>query len=442
MYEKFHNQMFRMPAILAACLFGLTSCIFIYHEPKERDLPDPEVFGRVNILYSAGHNNLSSYLLEDIKELAQSSCAIMDHPNDALIVFSHSTDYRYNPTEPKIIRVRPGKGKIVYDTLLSMPSQTISANADVLNEVLTYIRDRFPAEEYNMVFSSHCSGYLPEGYLLNSAALEREYAGGSLSAPQRSASPVAYPLPGPVQGPLTKGIGADYAGSSSASYEMSLTDFAQAIPMKLNAVIFDACFMGGIETAYELKEKCNYLIASQTEILADGMDYNSMGKRLFGNGNDLVGLAEDYFTHYENKTSPDERSATISMIDCTKLEPLAEICNEIFTIHGTPDIDYRNVQRYYRTGLGHYHGFYDFRDIIEEYGCSREYMERIDNAIRDCIVYKAATKSFLSSWGGFEVVSHSGLSMYLPAHKGAYGNAYLNAHYKEFAWNKATGLVK
>lgn len=448
---KIHMALTRMLSIMTACIFSITSCIFIYHEPEEipepepEEIPDPEVFGRVNILYSAGHNNLTSYLLDDMKELAQSCAAIMNHPDDALIIFSHLAGRTgYAPTEPAIIRAKPMKGKVVYDTLMTMPSQTISADARTLNEVLKYINGRFPAKEYNLIFSSHCSGYLPAGYLVNAAKFEREYNAGAASArPARLKAPVAYPAPSQPAGPLTKSIGADYAGSSSSSYEIDLTDFAEAIPMHLNSIIFDACFMGGIEVAYELKDKCSYLIGSQSEILAEGMAYDIMGSRISGSATDLAGLCMDYFNQYMTG-STSSSGATISMIDCSSLEPLAAVCHDIFERHRDTmkGIDYNGIQRFYRTGLGHYHGFYDLRDIMLHAGCSEEETADFDKALAGCVVYRAATEGFLTSYGGFQVISHCGLSMYLPAHKATYGNAYLNDYYKNLAWNRATGLVE
>lgn len=447
MQTKIHIIILRMLSLMAACLSCMTSCIFIYHEPKpeeEVEVPDPEVFDRVNILYSAGHNNLSPYLKDDIDELAASAIRHWRHPYEALVIFFHSAKgYGYAPTEPELIRVRQKDGSPVYETIRKFPEETVSADAGTFGEVLTYIEDRFPAKEYNLIFSSHCSGYLPEGYLVNYRSLEQDYIKGiSLPAKARK-TPAAYPSPLQMTGPLTKSIGADYAGSSRNSYEMNLVDFAAAIPMHLNAIIFDACFMGGIEVAYELKDKCRYLVASQAEVLADGMIYTEMGKRIFGGRTDLAGLCEDYYSHYNAAGSFSDNGGIISMIDCSSLEPLAVTCHDIFSRYrgAMEKIDYHDVQRFYRTGQGHYHGFYDLRDIILHAGCSNEDTENFDKALADCVVYKAATDGFLTGYGGFQVTSQCGLSMYLPAHKGMYGNAYLNDYYKDLAWDKATGLV-
>jgi hypothetical protein len=62
---------------------------------------------------------------------------------------------------------------------------------------------------------------------------------------------------------------------------MELADFANAIPYKLDFIIFDACFMGSVEVCYELKDKAEYIVASPTEILSPGFVYSSMMQHLF-----------------------------------------------------------------------------------------------------------------------------------------------------------------
>lgn len=445
MRTKFHSIAPRILSLMAACVMCMTSCIFIYHK---KDEADPEIFNKVNILYSAGHNDLTGYLKDDINELAASATQCWNAPYDALIVFSHlAVSYKdFTPTEPRISRVKEKDGKIIHETLKTFPEETVSVNPDTFNEVLLYIKEHFPAKEYNLIFSSHGSGYLPQGYLGNSGKIEHDYSSGISQSyrTQKARYEAAYPAPAYIPGPLTKGIGADYAGSSSNSYEMDITDFAAAIPMKLNAVIFDACFMGGIEVAYELKDKCNYFVASPSEILADGMVYTAMGQRIFGGATDLQGLCEDYYDNY-NTGSFYSNGGIISMIDCRMLEPLADVCRELFekyrnTGSNTLSADYNKVQRFFRPG--HYHGFYDLGDIMAKSGCSDEDLARFDAALSDCVAYKKATSGFLTGYGGFQVTSYSGLSMYLPAHQDKNGNAYLNEYYKGLAWNKATGLVK
>lgn len=52
---------------------------------------------------------------------------------------------------------------------------------------------------------------------------------------------------------------------------MEITDFAAAIPDHQSISLFsEACLMSGIEVAYELRNKTDYLLASSAELLVPG----------------------------------------------------------------------------------------------------------------------------------------------------------------------------
>ena len=215
---------------------------------------------------------------------------------------------------------------------------------------------------------------------------------------------------------------------------MELQDFADAIPMKLDYILFDACLMGGIEVAYELKDKCRRIGFSQAEVLAEGLDYSTLTTHLLQSAEpDPQGVCEDYFKQYDIESGV-YRSATISYIDCEMLEPLAEVCRDLFSIHsnGISWIRPNNVQRFYRSDK---HWFYDLESIIFESGATKEEISRLHDALKGCVLYAAHTPTFMLE---FEINTFSGFSMYLPSN----GSVELNKYYKTLKWNKATGLVK
>jgi hypothetical protein len=59
----------------------------------------------------------------------------------------------------------------------------------------------------------------------------------------------------------------------------------------------------------------------------------------------------------------------------------------------------------------------------------------VQDALDECIQYKAATPEFMEE---FPITSYSGLSMYLPSD----GSTELDRYYQTLKWNKATSLVK
>lgn len=396
---------------------------------------------KVLLLYSAGNNSLRNYLLEDINELKQGWLPGKGCNDDILLVYTHTPasygNYKDSATSYLIRLYSDKEGKAAADTLKTYESGTISASAAQLNEVLTYVKDNFTSGSYGMIFSSHATGYLPAGYYSDpdSYIFSRSMMKRARAAGVPTSVPYIEPEHDPSL-PMVKSIGQDLRGPNSSleSYEIELSDFAEAIPMKLDYILFDACLMGGIEVAYELKGKCRQLGFSQAEVLADGLDYKTLTKHLLDRDTPYPqGVCEDYFTQYDIQTGV-YRSATISLIDCDKLEPLAGVCRDIFAAHreGLSQIDPDAVQRFYRYGK---HWFYDLESIVMEAGASEEELTALHNALDQCVLYKGHTPEFMSE---FKIDVFSGFSMYLPCN----GSEDLDRFYKTLKWNKATGLVE
>lgn len=436
---------------------------------------------KVLLLYSAGYNSLRNYLLEDIEDL-KSGWLPKDYPNhDILLVYTHTTQRNgaYGiPTTPYLIRLyEDGNGNAVADTLVTYEAGTHSATAEQFHNVLTYVRNNFPAGNYGMVFSSHATGYLPSGFYSKPESYEyipkksvmRQIGDGFDALPMTfETRPVPYHAPdfdpslpmvksadgteegmpmvksedGTEEGmPMVRSVGQDQVGSAGeyVSYEMEIAEFADAIPMKYDYILFDACLMGGIEVAYELKDKCDRIGFSQTEVLAEGLDYKTMTEHLLKNTvPDPQAVCDDYFMQYI-KQSGVYQSATISLIDCRELDQLAEVCRDIFTNHrsGLKAIRMSNVQQYFRSN---YRYFYDLKSIIQEAGATAQELKSLDEALKRCVIYGAYTPKFMEE---FRILTYSGFSMYLPRDLNtAFYFEELNSYYKTLDWNKATGLVK
>ena len=149
---------------------------------------------------------------------------------------------------------------------------------------------------------------------------------------------------------------------------MNIEDFAAAIPMKMDYIIMDACLMGGIEVAYALKDKCDRIIFSQAEVMGDGLcEYDTMASRLLAGGSpDYMGFCEDSYQHYA-APGASEPYTTISMIDCTRLDGLADVCAGIFSSCRSQlaAVKPGQVQGYFRFNK---HWFYDLEDIFVKAG--------------------------------------------------------------------------
>lgn len=394
---------------------------------------------RAHVMMCFGFNNLSSSLAEDIRDLEKGFIPGSAPLENYLFVFSHLVESSYStPSSPKLQRIYLGPdGNPMKETLLEMEPGTISNRAECIREVLEFLKEKYPEiESFGVLMSSHGTGWTPPGYCTTGYKNE---GNSDVIEWRRSAFPETYlsgeylyePLPG------VKSMGYTVTGvNPTVAYETDIREIADLLPFKLDYIIFDACFMGGVEVACEFRDKCNFVVASQTEILSDGMDYTTMISDLLeGNRADLVSLATNYFNHY-NLSIGSKRSATISVVDCSKLGTLAAVCRNLFRNYdiSKDNVDASKLQKYFY--YTNHAWFYDLYSIVQAAGVSETELSDLQWALDECILYKAATPTF--ALYGFPIDTHSGLSMYLPEKE----RTQLNSYYRELTWNKLTGLLK
>jgi hypothetical protein len=234
---------------------------------KENVRDDNDELRNVLLLYSAAYNSLSGYLADDINDLLSGELPGTGRMDDVLLIYSHQPSPKggYSvPTSPILMRAyKDIEGNMIKDTLVVYPEGSLSSTASQLNRVLTYVKDNYPAKTYGMVFSSHATGYLPTGYYSN----PRGYvyipptivssADASSGYNDAVGVPYAEPEHDPML-PMVKSVGQDQVGvhGNYLSYEIEIEDFARALPMYMDYILFDACLMGGVEVAYELAGRC------------------------------------------------------------------------------------------------------------------------------------------------------------------------------------------
>lgn len=368
---------------------------------------------RVMVMISAGYNSLSGYLSEDLKDLESGYIPEGTYFNaDVLLVLARlpksAGDYA-SPSTPVLYRLWANRsGEMQRDTIQVWGGDTQLCTRETIHEALSTTQKKYPAQSYGVVFSSHGSGWLPPGYYTDPSKFEP--SSGSLWS--------------------LRSIGQDKTPSGGT--EMSLEDFADAIPMHLDYCLIDACLSGCVEVAHALKGKADIVGFSPTEVLADGFDYKNITTHLFARPLDPVEVCREYFAYY-NAQSGSNRSATITAVDTRKMDALEAVCKELFEAYRPilKTMSGSNVQGYFRYDR---HYFYDLRDILVQAGISEQEKARLDAALSQFIVYQAATDYFLS----IPLTRVCGLSMYLPS----MGSTYLNNYYKEHvSWNQATELV-
>ena len=375
--------------------------------PTEQRLPSDEV--RHVLLYvSARYNSLSPYMETNIATLEKNYLPVGNYYSaDVFLVLDRKPASSGNYSElvsPVLYRMyADAEGTVIRDTLKVWPEDSPICRADTFSEALRFMFDRYPAKGYGRLVSSHALGWLPPNYKSeqNTVAWSQKRSLGQDKTP-------------------------------TGGYELALDEFADAIPHRLDYILFDCCLTGCVEVAWQLRGKADIVGFSPTEILAKGFDYSTLTTHLLRPEPDPVAVCKDYFAQYD----PDG-DATITVVDTRKMDRLSEVCRELTDRYreSLAAVKPANVQRYFRPVVTpNCVVMYDLEDIFVKAGISSGDRSNLKQALDEAILYKATTPKFLS----ITINTYSGLSMYLPAA----GNQTLDAYYKEkMLWNDAIELI-
>ncbi len=384
--------------------------------------PYEGTYDKVLIYCALGYNNLSHDLLNNFDQIQEGILPGL-WQDRAILAFCHTAKgSNYNtPNPPQLIRIYRGPdGKARADTLKTYDNMAVAATKESLRSALTDIMQMFPANHYGMIVSSHGSGWIPGGYTSDSEA-----------SSVRERIPARDPA-----WPATKAFCNHFSGSGSSVriQWMESPEFVDALPMRFDYLILDACLMGGVEIAWDLKDLCRYLVFSPTEVMEYGMIYDTLSwDMLSGSEADLRTYCEEFYKYYSDMSgSP---YGTITLVDCSRLEPLADAFGSIVEAHRA-DIgigQLTSTQRYYYAS-SKLRFYYDLRDFVEKLGASAAEMARLDAALKDCVLYHAETPTFFD----LPLERCCGLSTYIPDPR----RTRLNAFYRELAWNRKVRLVE
>lgn len=341
------------------------------------------------IIYMGGDNNLSAETFEKlaaIQSFARYSDLLKTEKINILI-------YQDSKEQPKLYKGRYGASDA---ELLATYSRENSASSEVFQRVLQDCIRYAPAKSYGLIVFSHASGWLPEGTLNN---------------------------------PLGKAVSRSVIVDGTS--EMDIKDFARAIPNgTFEYIVFEACFMAGVEVAYELKDKTDYIVGSAAEMLSSGFTeiYSEILSDLCNTSTStedrLINMAKTYFAYYAAQNGQ-RRSATISVIKTEKLDRLAQTFKIRIPIW---NVNIKDIQHFDRNA---YHLFFDLADYVtQSYDAAAS--THILSAIDEVVVFKQATATFIPQYGGFAIRQHCGLTTYIKQEK----FTYLNQQYANLTWSR------
>ncbi|TYT21064.1 hypothetical protein FY122_08720 [Dictyoglomus thermophilum] len=224
------------------------------------------------LMYLDGHNDLENYIQQDISYISSFS------RTDGVNIVILAGPKRY-VAESYLYYFHNGKLDILESGLYNF------GNSNLLYYFLKYSVSNFPAKRYLVVLENHGSGWRAPAREDRDICFD-EISGDSLTIPE-----------------LREGL----------SY---FTDIGK----KIDLLYFDACVMGNLEVAYELKDVANYLVFSEANVIGQTrwdqiMSYilsnpsttpESLGRKII----------DIYYSNYSIKP------ITMSLIDLSKISAI------------------------------------------------------------------------------------------------------------------------
>ena len=356
----------RTLTFLIICLTVLCAC--------HHDDPKPERAGRVVLVYMAAENNLNVQTFGDLSEMMVGSEQISK--NDKLLVFVDKTNLN-----PYILKVENG------DTvrMKTYKENLVTGDPETLRIALQWMMDKYQADSYALVLWGHADGWT----IKNEESQIKQ-------SPRR-----AY--------------GVDTA---QGEQWMDITDMAKVLAdfPHLTYIFADCCAFLSIESAYELRNVTDYIIASPAEIPAEGAPYHLVVPALFSREDNFYEqIADAYFM----QTTNDGYKEPISVVKTNEgeLENLALATKNVLYsfVSRQPQNSYLNV-----SGLIYYYSrtLFDMNDFIMRYASEDEY-KAWKQVFDEAVIYKTFATKWRANyvkWSDFKVTEerYGGVNMYVP----------------------------
>jgi hypothetical protein len=247
---------------------------------------------------------------------------------------------------------------------------------------------------------------------------------------------------------------------NTPSYTMNITDLREGLSgmhRKLQYIFFDACLMGNLESAYELKNAARYLIASPNSTPGVGYPYQLIVSALARMSEyDLTGAVNTYVSTYATNSNTYDDFAASSVIKLDALSGFAAAFNELLgsaTVRARLNAVKRSDMQLYEAEEGEsatespYFPLYDVGMLIDSIAPS-EKAEALHQLLRRAVVRFVHQDYLTITSRGKYILPYQagrfcGLSMYLPPVPAEwYLEGYQLLYYPKLAWYQDAGLSR
>ncbi len=387
-------------AFVLASMLLLTACHSDKHEKKQ---PDIETV----LVYIAGDNNLTSFIRSDISQMMAGSQELSKGNN--LILFVDRLD-----ATPYFLKVENG------DTirLKTCEQELRSSDAATLKMALSWTMENYEAQSYGLVLWGHADGWT----IWQETAASR--------SPRR-----AYGM-----------------DDNGIRQWMNIPDMAQALSAlpHLRFIFADCCCFQSVESAYELRQVTDYIIASPAEIPGEGAPYQTVIPALFSQRDDFYEIAAKAYCQQESMGYLEP----MSVVKTSEMENLAQATRTVLAQSlqpigsdgsGYPDVS--ELIYYFDQTL------FDMNDFILRIADANDYAtwkRTFDAAVpfkQMTTVWMANHVAYLDSWTktsfrDFEVTEerYGGVNMFVPQNSQEDKKKHQNERISRMQWYSAAGL--
>ncbi|MBD9059925.1 MAG: hypothetical protein EGR30_07445 [Prevotella copri] len=360
------------------------------------------------------YTGLYSDLKNNVDSMCEGIVAKKGLNNSRVMVFmsqnykkSYLIDLQYDSNKKAVIR----------DTLKTYDEATYTT-AEGFAEILNEVKRRAEALNYSLIIGAHGCGWTYSRDWVNYPYMARPNTGfapkGNTNHPTATDNFSGIQFGANPNKPVTRFFG-------SVSLEENALDvptLAEGIKLsgtKMQYILFDACYMGNVETAYELKDVTNFLISSSSEIMGAGVPYKTVWNYLNSSAPNYSGFVNGVVNFYKNDSYP---HCNMAAIDCRQMEKLASVMKEInskYTLSSSVPLDSIQPLDGFSPNL-----FYDMSVYVDSLVPSGSLKDKFNSQMKLTIKAAAHTDeayTTLMSYRGttFKVKNYCGLSISDPS---------------------------
>lgn len=364
---------------------------------------------RLLLMYIAADNNLDSYAQLDLYEALQAAHKV---PNDCYMLA-----FVDDGNNGRILRYFNNKGVGDYETVYNFGREVAACDTAEMRVLFDWVEQNYPAKSVDMIFWSHATGWLHDD-----------------RRPVRQRS-----------------FGYDTAPGEESDcrrmYIEELAGFFKKRNIKLDRLMFDACFMQCAEVAYALRDCANWIIASPAEIPGYGAPYDTVVPLFFDATASPQSIIDAYKAGYEGENT----GVVLSAVRCAAMEQFADatavaVKRALLDVSGS---DCRDVFSYLPGGYfgsnGSFPNFFDMNSVMKKYLANTDY-QLWKSALDAALPYRCASREWYSEVLDLDrniteedyinvADTWCGISMYVPNADSRFEK--FNAAFAELEWYDA-----